>query len=201
MDYEESMKREDTKVLVKAILIGGSVIFLIVTGLFWLSSLVTGFLELPPSLNIQQPFLRIGGLGILLAGGALALWLFKYRDPRSMIVSTYYTFVKMFTRAPVSKEGSRTEPLITEGPQKYVRNPLYLSAVICFLGWALLTDRTSSLIGVLFVLVWFVFVQIPFEEKELRTFFGDQYVFYSKAVPMLIPFTKRKTHSQKRLNA
>ena len=109
-----------------------------------------------------------------------------------MIVSTYYTFVKMFTLAPASKLEGRTEPLVVNGPQKYVRNPLYLAATSIFLGWALLTGGTSSFVGVGFVLLWFRFVQIPFEERELRAIFGDQYSRYSKEVPMLIPFPNRR---------
>ena len=105
-----------------------------------------------------------------------------------MIVSTYYTFVKMFTGGPISELKGRTEPLVVAGPQRYVRHPLYLGATLVFLGWALLTSSTSSLLGVAFILLWFRFVQIPFEEKELRAIFGDQYANYSKHVPMLFPF-------------
>ncbi|MCL5067394.1 MAG: isoprenylcysteine carboxylmethyltransferase family protein [Thaumarchaeota archaeon] len=144
---------------------------------------------MPPSLELQ-PVSRIGGWAILLAGAALALWLFRYRSPTSMIVSTYFTFGKMFTKSPISTLGGRTEPLVVDGPQRYVRHPLYLAATIAFLGWAIVTGSTSFFIGVIFILLWFAFVQIPFEEKELRAIFGTQYVQYSKRVPMLIPFTK-----------
>lgn len=182
-------ERDDAKTLAKAILIGGSIICLLITGLFWLSSMFTRFLGLPASLNLH-PILTAAGWVMLVASAGLGLWLFRYRSPTSMIVSTYFTFVKMFTRAPVSGLGGRTEPLIVQGPQKYVRHPLYLSAASAFLGWALITNSTSTLVGVVFIVLWLVFVQIPFEEKELRALFGDQYVRYSKDVPMLIPLTK-----------
>ncbi|HKW04628.1 MAG TPA: isoprenylcysteine carboxylmethyltransferase family protein [Nitrososphaerales archaeon] len=185
------LKRENWKLLVKAVLVAGTIIYILINGLFWLSSLLTRFLGLPPSFS--SPILKVGGWALLFAGAAVALWLMKYRSPTDMIVSTYFTFVKMFTRVPVSDVGGRTEHLIIEGPQKYVRHPLYLSAVLTFLGWAFVTDSTSSVLGVIFILFWYAFVQIPFEEKELRAVFGDQYARYAKNVPMMIPFTKRQS--------
>jgi protein-S-isoprenylcysteine O-methyltransferase Ste14 len=180
----------DMKSLAKAVVVASTVICVIVSVLFWLSSLITSLLGLPPNLNLQ-PALRMVGWAIFVTG-IVALWLFRYRSPTTMIVSTYFTFVKMLTRTPVSRLGGRTEPLIVDGPQKYVRHPLYLAAVTMFFGWALFTNSTSSLIGVAFMLLWFTLVQIPFEEREMRALFGDQYVRYSNEVPMLIPFSKRR---------
>jgi steroid 5-alpha reductase family enzyme len=182
----------DMKSLAKAVVVAGSVIGAIVSVLFWLSSLITTLLGLPPSLNLQ-PVLRMVGWAIFVTGIVVALWLFRYRSPTTMIVSTYFTFVKIFTRAPVSRLGGRTEPLIVDGPQKYVRHPLYLAAVTTFFGWALITNSMSSLIGVAFMILWFMLVQIPFEERELRALFGDQYVRYSNEVSMLIPFSKSRS--------
>jgi protein-S-isoprenylcysteine O-methyltransferase Ste14 len=176
--------------LLKA-LAAGTAIGLIVLGLFTLAGVVRGLLGLPLKLDLPL-VLRSMGAAILLAGLGLALWLFRYRSPQAMIVSTYYTFVKMLTRAPASNLEGRTEPLVVNGPQKYVRNPLHLAATSVFLGWAFLTGGTSSFLGVGFVLLWFRFVQIPFEEEELRAIFGDEYSRYSKDVPMLIPFPNRR---------
>jgi hypothetical protein len=181
----------DTKSVLRAAL-AGTVIGLIVLGLFTLAGAVTGLLGLPSRPDLPR-VLRLAGGTTLISGFGLALWLFKHRSPRAMILSTYYTFVKMFTRAPVSKLEGRTEPLVVSGPQKYVRNPLYLAATSIFLGWAFLTGSTSSFVGVGFVLLWFRFAQIPFEEKELRAIFGDQYSRYSKEVPMLIPLPNRRS--------
>ncbi|HEV2390043.1 MAG TPA: isoprenylcysteine carboxylmethyltransferase family protein [Nitrososphaerales archaeon] len=182
----------DSRSFLKAALVAGAAIGLIVFGLFALAGVIAGLLGLPTRLDMPLA-LRMAGAALLLAGLGLALWLFKYRSPMDMIASTYHTFVKMFTRTPVYKIEGRTEPLVVKGPQKYVRNPLYLAATCIFLGWALLTGGTSSLVGVAFVLVWFRFVQIPFEERELRAIFGDEYSQYSKEVPMLIPSLQRRS--------
>lgn len=138
--------RDDKTFLAKAILVAGAAILLIVEGLFTLSSVITKLIGLPLNLNLQ-PVLKLVGSAILIAGLMLVLWLLKYRKPSTMIVSTYFTFVKMFTRSPISGVGDRTEPLILSGPQKYVRHPLYLGALATFLGWALITGSTSYVVG------------------------------------------------------
>lgn len=186
---------DNTKLLTKAILVAGLVIGFIVEGLFTLASIITGLLRFPSDLNLQ-PLLRLSGGALFVTGLGLVLWLLRYRSPLTMIMSTYFTFVKMFTRSPVSELKGRTESLVVSGPQRYVRHPLYLGAIAVFLGLALLTGSTSSLVGVAFVLLWFRFVQIPFEEKELRAIFREQYVHYSKQVPMLIPFVIPKSRRQ-----
>ena len=185
----------DMKLLIRAIL-AGLIICLIILGLFFLASVVTGLLGFPAKLNLPQ-LVKLIGAAICIGGLGLALWIFKYRNPTTMIVSTYYTFVKMFTGSSISKSEGRTEALVVKGPQKFVRHPLYLGAATMFLGWALLTASTPSLLAVLFVLIWFILVQIPFEERELYALFGDQYTQYSREEPMFIPFSKlkRKGHS------
>lgn len=157
-----------------------------------LASVVVGVLGTPPRLGLPPLVTVVGGGAILVAGVGLALWLVRYRSPFAMVVSTYFTFVKMFARAPVSSLGGRTEQLVVSGPQRYVRHPLYLGATALFLGWAIFMDSTSSLLGAGFVVLWFRFVQIPFEEKELRAIFGDQYSRYCEKVPMLVPLAIRK---------
>jgi protein-S-isoprenylcysteine O-methyltransferase Ste14 len=178
------------KLLVKAIVCWGAAVGFIVWGLFFLASIASSIIGLPSTIDMN-PALRALGGALVAAGLALSLWLFRYRNPMNMIVSTYFTFVKLFARAPVHELRGRTEPLVVEGPLKYTRNPLYLGAALIFLGWGLVTGVTDLLVGVLFVVAWFTFVQIPFEEKELHAIFGEQFSRYAAEVPMLIPFTKR----------
>lgn len=181
------------KFLIKATLGTVLSIGLILLVIFSLSFLITSILGFSSKVNLSLGLKIVGG-AIFIGGIGLAWWLFKYRSPGTMIVSTYFTFVKMFTRSPISKLEGRTEPLIISGPQRFVRHPLYLAATAMFLGWALLTGSTSSFIAGFFILLWFSLVQIPFEEKELRSIFGDQYGRYSKKVPMFIPLKlKRRT--------
>ena len=86
----------------------------------------------------------------------------------------------------------RTESLVVQGPYKHVRHPLYLGVVSLIAGWSLLLDYTFLLLSAIFMFLWFNFVVAPFEERELKAMFGEDYEQYSKEVPKMIPFTKRK---------
>lgn len=110
-----------------------------------------------------------------------------------MIRSTYATFTKMFARASVSDRLGRTEPLVLSGPQKYVRHPLYLSVILAVLGWGLATASSVVLLEALAFALWFALVQIPFEERELRVLYGDQYTRYAARTSMLIPLPRRRS--------
>ena len=64
--------------------------------------------------------------------------------------------------------------------------------VVLLLGWWLLLDYTFLLLSTVLSLLWVNFVVAPFEEKELKAIFGEQYEQYTKEVPRMIPFTKRR---------
>ena len=172
--------------------IAAAVIILVVVSVFFvIASIISRIVHFPLSLELPLA-LRIIGAVLIAVGFALILWLLKYRKPSIMLVSTYFTFRKMFTGVPVAEKSGRAEPLIIEGPQKYVRHPLYLGAILAFWGWGFVSGTTSTLVAALLITLWFRLVQIPFEEREMRSLFGDQYVRYMRETPMLIPFTKRK---------
>ena len=112
--------------------------------------------------------------------------------------STYVTIMKAIKRINVKEHLGRTEPLTILGPYKYVRNPLYFGVFLLLVGWWLLLDYIFLFFAALFLFLWFRFILIPFEEKELMAIFGDQYEKYMKQVPTIIPFTKiRYMHFKK----
>ncbi len=175
----------------RAAAVAGSVIVLLLGALFTISYLVVATLGLPPSLGLPAGARILGG--VLAAVGLVeAGWVFLYRSPAAMIVSTYFTFVKLFGRTPLSEPLGRSEPLVVAGPQKYVRHPLYLGVIVMVFGWAFYGGYTFVLVGAVGVLLWFWLVLIPFEEREMKALFGEEYADYVASVPMLIPFTKRK---------
>ncbi len=172
-------------------LVAGVIIWAILTAIFDLSTLISKSIGLPLTVVFPLP-MRI--IGLVITGIALAetIWLFSYRQPQDMILSTYFTFMKLFRLVPIDKNAERTEPLVFSGPQKYVRHPLYLGLMLAVFGWAFLMGNISDLVAIPILVVWFRFVLIPFEEKELRSVFGDQFTRYADATPMLIPFNCRK---------
>jgi steroid 5-alpha reductase family enzyme len=156
---------------------------------FALGYLVTVIFGIPFSLALPLPA-RLFGLLLIALGLVFLGWLFRYRKPIDVVVSTYVTFVKAVRKISLGKQSDRTEPLIM-GPYKHVRHPIYFSVFLLLLGWWMLLDYTFLLLAAILLLLWFKFVVIPFEEKELAAIFGGQYENYAKEVPSLIPFTKR----------
>jgi protein-S-isoprenylcysteine O-methyltransferase Ste14 len=166
------------------------IILLIVGGIFVVSYFVCVFIGVG---SLGFPLVvRACGVALAVAGLAFAGWVFSYRTPATMIVSTYTTFTKMFGRTPMSGRSARSEPLVVVGPQRYTRNPLYFGVVLLVFGWGLYSAAAYILVAALLLVLWFRLVLIPFEEKELLALFGGQYLKYSEDVPTLVPFTKRK---------
>jgi len=166
-------------------------ILLLLTVLFGVAYLASTSLGLPQVLGFPLA-VRVAGAVLVVAGLGMAGWVFVYRSPASMAVSTYITFMKLFKRIPMAEPHGRTEPLVVEGPQKYVRNPLYFGIIVMTFGWALVESLTYVIVGAVLLLIWFWVILIPFEERELKVLFGEQYDKYAAKVPMLVPFTKRK---------
>jgi hypothetical protein len=131
--------------------------------------------------------IRLIGLVVILASSLLFCWFFTYRNPIDVLTSTYVTFLKMTKRLPLGERSSRTEPLVVEGPYRYVRHPLYSCVVLLVFGLWLLLDYSSLLVATILFLLWFNFVVAPFEERELKAIFGQKYDEYAKQVPRTIP--------------
>ena len=176
--------------IVRAVAAMSTVAFLL-AAVFYVACVASGLIGLPRLLGLPLAGRFVGAV-LVAAGVAVAYWVFRYRSPMAMAVSTYVTFTKLFGLVPVTEPSGRVEPLVVVGPQRYTRNPLYLGVILVTSGWALMGEDAFVLIGAVVLLLFFRLVLIPFEERELRALFGEQYRKYSDEVPMLIPFTKRK---------
>ena len=146
-------------------------------------------LGIPDRLHMAPP-VRAGGAVVLGLGLAMLGWVFRYRRAGEVLTSTCVTMQKLVRRTPLQEPSSRTEPLVLEGPQRYVRHPMYFAVVVLWLGWWLLLDYTFLLFMAFFFFGWFNLVIIPFEEKELRALYGEQYGAYAKAVLRFFPSLK-----------
>lgn len=72
--------------------------------------------------------------------------------------------------------------LITDGPFKFSRNPIYLGMVIILLGLAcFLGSLTPFIFPLLFVIIINNYI-IPHEEKQLTQIFGEEYLSYKMKV-------------------
>jgi len=113
----------------------------------------------PPTIGPAQA----GGMAIGAAGAALALW-------------CVVTFIRVGRGTPAPFDPPRR--LVTTGPYRFVRNPMYMGATLALAGAALFYGSTAlAAYAVIFVLVAHVFV-VTYEEPTLGRMFGDEYAAY-----------------------
>ena len=106
------------------------------------------------------------GFGLLVCGGLLAL------SCLGIFLLARTTFIPF----------GRASTLITRGPYRATRNPMYVSLVLAYLGGAGLLVQFWPLLFLpvpLAILNWIV---IPFEEARLREAFGSAYEEYCAKV-------------------
>ncbi len=180
---------------VRAVFFVPLIVLATVSFFFGLGHLVTIIFGIPFSLAIPFP-VRLFGLLLIASGLGFLGWLFKHRKPVDVVVSTYVTFLKAVRRIALEKQSGRTELLVIVGPYKHVRHPIYFSVFLLLLGWWVLLDCSFLFFSALLLLMWFAFVVVPFEERELVAIFGSQYEIYAREVPRLIPFTKHHKTSE-----
>lgn len=77
--------------------------------------------------------------------------------------------------------------VIKKGVFSKVRHPIYLGAILLYLGLIFFTFSLLSLGFWLFIIIPFYIWISKYEEKILANHFGDKYLDYKKKVPMLFP--------------
>ena len=111
-------------------------------------------------------FARIAGIVVLTAGVALAVWaLTIFRKVRT-------------TTIPFGKSSA----LVTWGPYRFSRNPMYVALTVAYLGEAGILGQVWPLPLLLLTLVYVNGTLIPFEESRLLETFGDAYAQYRASV-------------------
>ena len=72
--------------------------------------------------------------------------------------------------------------LVTDGPFRISRNPMYLGIVIMLLALAWGVGTLPMLIGPVGFFLVMSFVFIPYEEQRLQALFGESYATYTRRV-------------------
>ncbi len=106
------------------------------------------------------------GLGLVAAGfviGGWCLWMFR----------------KAGTTTVPFKVSSR---LITTGPYRFTRNPMYVAVTSVYVGETLIFQHVFSFALLFFVLAYLNWIVIPVEEKQLAATFGEDYDAYRARV-------------------
>ena len=80
------------------------------------------------------------------------------------------------------KPDERPSTLVTSGPFRISRNPMYLSMLIWLTGLALLLGSLSVFLFPIFLFVMMNFLIIPLEEKSMEESFEERYREYKRHV-------------------
>lgn len=89
------------------------------------------------------------------------------------------------------REGAQPSVLVTKGVNNLTRNPMYLGMAGLLLAHAAWSGRRMSLIPAAAFVGWMDRVQIPAEEADLRTLFGESFEDYAARVPRWVGPTSR----------
>ncbi len=120
-----------------------------------------------PTANSPQTFV---GLILCAAGIAFAIWARVHIG-------------RNWSPAPAMKE---EHELVTSGPYRYARHPIYTGLLIAMLGTGLVAGLYWYALFVIFLVMFLIRVRI--EEGYMMKLFPTQYPEYRKRVKALIPF-------------
>lgn len=81
----------------------------------------------------------------------------------------------------------KSDSLITRGPYKWIRNPMYSAVILFFIPIAIQNLNWLNLILIV-LLIMTLYLKILSEEKLLKEKFGNQYLHYKSITKRLIPF-------------
>jgi protein-S-isoprenylcysteine O-methyltransferase Ste14 len=122
------------------------------------------------SLAVDSPVLGAIGSVVFASGIALAIWARVYLGRNWGLPMT-----------------QKAEPeLVTSGPYRFVRHPIYSGLLAGLLGTALATNLAGLIIVA--VLGGYFYYSASVEEKNLTTTFPNAYPAYRASTKMLIPF-------------
>jgi protein-S-isoprenylcysteine O-methyltransferase Ste14 len=122
------------------------------------------------SLAVSSPILQVVGLILFASGLGLAVWARIYLGQNWGMPMT-----------------ERTEPeLVTSGPYRFVRHPIYSGLLLALLGTALATNL-YWLIALAVLGAYFIY-SATVEERLMTTSFPSDYASYKAHTKMLIPF-------------
>jgi protein-S-isoprenylcysteine O-methyltransferase Ste14 len=169
--------------------------------LFWL----TPFLRARQSEKPAKQVDRRARWGILLVAIAYSLlWQghFWERSPRPWQVALSILFFVLASL--LSWTGARAlgrqwridaglsadHELITSGPYRFVRHPIYTSLLCILLGTGFLITPWWLLLPALLLFIIGTEIRVRIEDHLLASHFGERFVEYHKRVPAYIPFLK-----------
>jgi protein-S-isoprenylcysteine O-methyltransferase Ste14 len=129
-----------------------------------------GILKQPENLNRLSAW-NVAGLSVFGVGLSFA-------------IAAQYTLGRFYSSTLVTREEHR---LVTHGPYRLVRHPIYLGVLIAIMGAPIYAPSMYGFL-VMSLLVPIFLGRIKMEEDMLVEHFGDEYREYQKTTKKLIPF-------------
>jgi protein-S-isoprenylcysteine O-methyltransferase Ste14 len=116
------------------------------------------------------------GLGPLGLGAALLAW----------ALVTHYTAAP--TYGWVVRRTLAPEYLLTHGPYRVTRNPMYVGGLTIWSGWTLLLG-SPPVAGTMLLVVAVMRLEVEFEERSLAEHYGKQWRAYAARTPRWLRLT------------
>lgn len=123
---------------------------------------------------------------IILTGDVLPSDIFLLIPGIMLIIIAFLSMAEMKFRFNIVPELPENSSLVTSGPFKYVRHPIYTSLIFLIL-ILVINDFSFIRFGVWLILVTVLNVKLNYEEKILAGEFPD-YILYKSKSKKLIPF-------------
>ena len=101
-----------------------------------------------------------------------------------LAIRAQWTLKRFYSSTLVTRENHQ---LITQGPYRFVRHPIYFGVIIAILGVPLYAASLKGAL-VLSLLIPIILYRIKMEEEMLTEYFGEEYQAYQKSTKKLIPF-------------
>ncbi len=155
-------------------------VILVLGWLIWL----TPFLRAKQSEKPAKQVDRRARWGILLVAVAYTLlWQGRFweRSPRPRALGRQWR---------IDAGLSADHELITSGPYRFVRHPIYTSLLCVLLGTGVLITPWWLLLPSLLLFIIGTEIRVRIEDHLLASQFGERFAEYQKRVPAYIPFPK-----------
>jgi protein-S-isoprenylcysteine O-methyltransferase Ste14 len=118
---------------------------------------------------------------------AFVFLIFAKPDFATLLVGGIIAVMGLLIRAWSSGHIRKNQQLAVSGPYAYTRNPLYVGSFIMGFGFTIASGVwwLAILFAILFLGIYLPVMRA--ESKELTDIFGEDYVKYSRAVPLFVP--------------
>lgn len=104
-----------------------------------------------------------------------------------LFLSLWSVWIMKLGKFNIQPELKTNAVLVSSGPYKMIRNPMY-SGIIIFFGAGVANAFNAMNLLVLILLILVFLLKIIKEEKYMLARFGNEYVAYKKRTYRLVPF-------------